>query len=444
MHDRIKKGANLLDDHVFQFDFLNDDFTKLLKPLQEIINIPKKQKKLVIYINPPYAEGDNVRGIGRKDVHVCKIHTKYQTLMAKASSEMFAQFFTRIYQDSPNIILAEFSKLKILQAPNYSDFRSFFRASIEKFFVVPADSFDNVKGDFPIGFFIWNLNKDEAFEQTIADVYDTKGNFIGEKTISTYDNSKYISDWLEIYSKNISNNYVGHMASVGNDFQNQRMIFVDNEEKENWKKGGRHTRITTENLIPVSIYFAVRKCIEATWLIDRDQFLFPNEGWKTDSEFQNDCLAFTLFSNNIQSKYGTNHWIPFTEQEVNAREKFESNFMSKFIKGKIKPDDKVDLFVVSEPKAHYEVPLNFSEEATAVFDAGRELWKYYHKQPNCNVNASLYDIREHFQGRNEAGKMNNKSSDETYMQLISDLRLKLKKLAEKIEPKVYEYEFLKL
>ena len=206
-----------------------------------------------------------------------------------------------------------------MQAPNYSDFRSFFRASIEKFFVVPADSFDNVKGDFPIGFFIWNLNKDEAFEQTIADVYDTKGNFIGEKTISTYDNSKYISDWLEIYSKNISNNYVGHMASVGNDFQNQRMIFVDNEEKENWKKGGRHTRITTENLIPVSIYFAVRKCIEATWLIDRDQFLFPNEGWKTDSEFQNDCLAFTLFSNNIQSKYGTNHWIPFTEQEVNAR-----------------------------------------------------------------------------------------------------------------------------
>lgn len=156
--------------------------------------------------------------------------------MAKASSEMFAQFFTRIYQDSPNIILAEFSKLKILQAPNYSDFRSFFRASIEKFFVVPADSFDNVKGDFPIGFFIWNLNKDEAFEQTIADVYDTKGNFIGEKTISTYDNSKYISDWLEIYSKNISNNYVGHMASVGNDFQNQRMIFVDNEEKEIGRK----------------------------------------------------------------------------------------------------------------------------------------------------------------------------------------------------------------
>lgn len=76
------------------------------------------------------------------------------------------------------------------------------------------------------------------------------------------------------------------------------------------------------------------------------------------------------------------------------------------------------------------------------FNSGRELWKYYHKQPNCNVNASLYDIREHFQGRNEKGKMNNKCDDETYMSLIADLRQKLKLLAAKIEPKVYEYEFL--
>ena len=174
MHDRINHGANLLESHVFQFDFLNDDFSKLPQGLQEILNDENKRKKLIIYINPPYAEGDNVRGIGRKDVHVSKIHSKYQSLMGKASSEMFAQFFTRIYQEIPNSVLAEFSTLKILQAPNYSDFRSFFRAKLEKFFVVPADTFDNVKGDFPIGFFIWNLNKNEVFEQTIADVYDAK------------------------------------------------------------------------------------------------------------------------------------------------------------------------------------------------------------------------------------------------------------------------------
>ncbi|MDR2839684.1 MAG: hypothetical protein LBV75_00235, partial [Paludibacter sp.] len=38
MRDRIKNGANMLDDHVFQFDFLNDDFSKLPQGLQNIIN----------------------------------------------------------------------------------------------------------------------------------------------------------------------------------------------------------------------------------------------------------------------------------------------------------------------------------------------------------------------------------------------------------------------
>ena len=440
MHERIEHGANLLQSHVFQFDFLNDDFSKLPQSLQDIINNPEKRKKLVIYINPPYAEGDNVRGIGRKDVHVSRIHSKYQKLMGKASSEMFAQFFTRIYMEIPNSVLAEFSKLKILQAPNYSDFRDFYRAKLEKFFVVPADTFDNVKGDFPIGFFIWNLDKREVFEQTNADVYDAKGSFIGEKTITSYDNSNYISDWLVIQSKNISTNYIGHLASVGNDFQNQRMIFIDNAEKQLWKKGGRHTRITSENLISIAIYFTVRKVIPANWLNDRDQFLYPNESWANDSEFQNDCLTYTIFSTNIQTKYGINYWIPFTEQEVDAKEKFESHFMTDFINGKLSATNEANLF---ENTTHKPAALVFSDEAKAVFDAGKELWRYYHAQPNINVNASYYDIREYFQGRNDKGKMNNKSTDETYTKLNAELKTKLSILADKIKPKIYQYEFLK-
>ena len=88
-------------------------------------------------------------------------------------------------------------------------------------------------------------------------------------------------------------------------------------------------------------------------------------------------------------------------------------------------------------------PLEFSDEAKAVFYAGRELWRYYHKQPNINVNASLYDIREYFQGRNAKGTMNKTSKDEVYNKLIGDLRYRLKDLAKKIEAKVYHYGFLK-
>ncbi|MCC7222619.1 MAG: hypothetical protein IT273_02760 [Chitinophagales bacterium] len=95
-----------------------------------------------------------------------------------------------------------------------------------------------------------------------------------------------------------------------------------------------------------------------------------------------------------------------------------------------------------------ERKLEFSAEATAVFDAGRALWRYYHAQKfawegSYNANASLYDIREHFQGRNDKGRMNPKSTDEKYTELIGNLRDQLKILAEKIAPKVYEYGFLK-
>lgn len=453
MHERIEHGANLLKNYVFQFDFLNDEFIpqkeggKMPDSLYEIISDEEKRKKLVIYINPPYAEGDNVRGIGRKNVHVSRIHSKYQDIIGKASSEMFAQFFTRIYNEIPNCKLGEFSKLKILQAPNFSDFRNFYRAKLEKIFVVPANTFDNVSGEFPIGFFIWDTNKKEIFKETIADVYDKKGRFIGIKLLPSYDGEKYISDWLNEKSKNISSNYIGHLASVGNDFQNQRMVFLDNEEKENWKKGGRHTRISGENLIPMCIYLSVRHCIPADWLNDRDQFLYPNDGWQTDTEFQNDCLAYTLFhgQNRISSKEGINHWIPFTEQEVDAPERFASNFMTDFIKGKIKPTEEEHQKIFNQDNLNLipSAPPVFSSEAQVVFDAGRELWRYYMKQENINPNASLYDIREHFQGRNDKGKMNNNSSDETYTQLIGKLREALKVLAEKITPKVFEYGFLR-
>ena len=63
--DRIQNGANLLENNVFQFDFLNDDFSKLPQPLQEIINDPEKRKKLVIYINPPYAEASDKKTFKR-------------------------------------------------------------------------------------------------------------------------------------------------------------------------------------------------------------------------------------------------------------------------------------------------------------------------------------------------------------------------------------------
>lgn len=443
MHDRVKQGAILLENHVFQFDFLNDDFSKLPQGLQDIINDDQKRKKLIIYINPPYAEVSSKAEKGKVGVNLSKIHTKYNSILGTAGRELFALFLIRIYSELNGVVLAEFSTLKILQGSAFLSLKDLFQAKLEKIFLAPADTFDNVKGQFPIGFKIWNTNKKEIFENVVVDIYDKNANFIGTKGIYALNKSQYINKFISIY-KTTKENSIGFMDGInGNDFQHNNIVYVLNTKEQ--LPNPRGIWITKDNLIPVSIYFSVRKAIEANWLNDRDQFLNPNENWKADKEFQNDCLTFTLFNNNIQTKYGVNHWIPFTESEVNSKEKFESNFMSDFIKGKLKSEHQADSLFGDTTTNHFDInkPRQFSIEATAVFNAGLELWKYYHSQDKVNVNASLYDIKLHFQGRNDKGRMNAKSADEKYTELMGNLRQKLNLLSDKIKPKVYEYEFLK-
>lgn len=357
---------------------------------------------------------------------------------------MYVQFLTRIYCEIPQVVLANFSKLKNLQAPKFSDFRSFFRAKLEKIFLTPADTFDNVKGQFPIGFFIWNTSEKETFQHIEADIFDKNGTFIGMKNIWAYDNIKLINDWVKTYRYTPSES-IATIIGVGSDFQNQRLVRFG-EPFMKVPASNHNWQTTQNNIIETSMYYTIRHIIDADWLNDRDQFLFPNDDWQNDYEFQNDCLAHALFSNNISTSFGTNNWIPFTEQEVNAKEKFASNFMSDFINGKLKTEVSIEneLFENNTKSGIYDnQPRQFSEEATAVFDAGRDLWTYYHSQDDINVNASLYDIREYFQGRNEKGRMNSRSDDEKYTELIGELRNKLNLLADKIKPKIYEYGFLK-
>ena len=57
--------------------------------------------------------------------------------------------------------------------------------------------------------------------------------------------------------------------------------------KMSYNKEAGQFLINSKNLIQASIYYTVRHCIRATWLNDRDQFLFPNTQWQNDLEFQN-------------------------------------------------------------------------------------------------------------------------------------------------------------
>lgn len=467
MHERIKeKSLDLLDSHVFQFDFLNDSFDKLPQSLRNIINDPERRRKLVMYINPPYAEAGETRqlsGTSKNKTNVAvtnMTYKKYLPVIGIAGRELFAQFFMRIYDEISTSVLAEFSTLKTLQAPNFRDFRQAFRAKLGRNFIVPANSFDNVKGQFPIGFFIWHTEEKVIFEHTTSDIYAKNGDCLGEKGVYSYDNTNgNIGKWVNSFRNDVNKDKIGFMSNGRNDFQNQKLVYLINKKEQ--MPTPRGWWVTPFNFIIISIFLAIRHSIEATWLNDRDQFLYPNDGWKSDREFQNNCLVFTLFSNsnNIQSQHGTNHWIPFSEEEVGAQDNFESHFMHDFIMGKVKEEKPQqegtiqDLFTEQEAQTPDgnsftpTEPLEFSQEAQAVLNAGRELWRYYHKQAGANPNASYYDIKMHFQGTKttKSGKvqMNSTSEDATYNALLADLRQSMKLLAAHIEPKVYEYGFLK-
>ena len=48
---------------------------------------------------------------------------------------------------------------------------------------MPAYTFDNVNGQFPIGFYIWNTSIKERFNKINADVYNENSDFIKQKKL---------------------------------------------------------------------------------------------------------------------------------------------------------------------------------------------------------------------------------------------------------------------
>ncbi|GAA9463693.1 hypothetical protein UBN113_13370 [Helicobacter pylori] len=453
-----KNHLKLLENHVFQFDFLNDNFfsDKTPKSLQEILKDQEKRKKLIIYINPPYAEATSAKtpsGTGKNKDLVARgnlICEKYKDELNKANNELFAQFFMRIYKELNGCIMASFSTLKYLNSSNFKKFREVFKAKFLEGFMVPADSFDNVKGQFPIGFLVWDtatppppLKPANALN---LEVFDSSGGFLGYKTFKPIvDKVKNINQYLKQYNINNSN-VLGFIDCAGVDFQNNN--FVNLANNKNFKRNITFFGLTLTNLLIGAIYFSIRHCIKATWQNDRDQFYAPyDDAFQDDSEFKNNCLIFMLFhtQNRITTTQGTNHFIPFSEIKVESKERYTSHALLDFLKGGIKEES--DGFFLNDKKENK--PLKFSPSASRVFDAGREIYRYYHTQDFINrpynANVSLYDIKEFFQGRNMQGKLNSpaKAKDEYYKQLYANLQDALKDLAKEIQPKVYEYGFLR-
>lgn len=465
----------------FQYDYLNDDIAddgtidynltnKLPQSLRKAIKDAKDgkpgAKKILVLINPPYGETTNAtnssQGNEAKNKKGIK-RTKWAEVgmheYGKSSNELYLQFLARIAKEIPNATLAMFSTLKYINAQASEDFRLNWNARILSGFVVHSKAFDGVRGDFPIGFLIWKTDNREGAKRTpitvvSCEAFNKDVEPVGQKNFYNLPEETYLSRWIQRPKSNSekcvpltnsitppqglrsdqrgtkwSEEAVGYMVTGVNDPQHQKYITL----LSSGASMGHGMYVNEKNLRQCAIYFTMTKIIRPTWLNDRDQFLQPT-GDLTE-EFANDCLVWMLFngSNNTASADGlewngrtwsiVNHFIPYTEDEVDASGRFESDFLVRYMED-----------------------LEFSDEAKAVLDAGRELWKSFfsmndeysvrEKYKLNRPDVGWYQIRNALRERNESGnypKVDFIPFENAYLQLTNKLR-----------PMVYELGFLKV
>ncbi|MDI9334512.1 MAG: hypothetical protein QM533_09060 [Cytophagales bacterium] len=470
--DVMKASQTCVAATHFQYDYLNDDIddfcqfdysltNKMPQALRQAIADAKANKKgakkILVLMNPPYAEATNANNIAigtgaknKEGVAKTKVANCMMTNYGKATNELFAQFMVRISQELPNAILATFSTLKYVNSPNFEQFRAIWRAKYLGGFIVPSKTFDGLKGNFPIGFLVWDTNKKLSLTEIATEVLNKDAQWIGEKQFYNLPNDSFLNVWINrpraneepvIPLKNAitpttseprvstwTRDGVAYMYCGVNDFQHagQQTVLMSSVYH-----GGNGFYLTENNLWQAAVVFAVRLLIPHTWINHNDQFLQPTE--RLTPSFKNDCLIWMLFhgknatasANDLQwndKKWCiVNHFIPFTETEVNAKGRFESSFMSDYLKG-----------------------LTLSKEATAVLNAGREIWRAYFAtdferkiRTEYKLNrpdVGWYQIRKALEA---AGKESGNDFDFSVFKAAYDA------LSEKLRPMVYELGFLK-
>ena len=470
--DVMKATKTCVAAQRFQYDYLNDDITddgqidyslsnKVPAPLRAAI---AAGKKILVLINPPYAEATNADNATLGSATKTKMgvsKTKFAaTAMAaygKASNELFTQFVSRVAKEIPSATLAMFSTLKYVSAPTLDKFRANWQAKYLGGFVVHSQAFDGLNGDFPIGFLIWATHQNTQIKTPITEiitvVLDKSSSAIGEKKFYSASNESLLTDWVARPSSNKidviplknavipatankdlrgtkwADGAVAWMNCAGNDLQQASKLTMI---LSSGFGSGRGFFVTSENLWKASVIFSVRRLIKPTWLNDRDQFLQPAS--PLTDEFKTDCLIWMLFNgsnltasaNDLEwngKKWSlVNHFIPFTEAEVGAPDRFESDFMVQYLADK-----------------------NLSAEAQAVLDAGRMLWKTYFSHTDVRTvrdefklnraDVGWYQIRNALKTRNISG--------DTAPVNFTPFEQAYQVLTDKLRPQVFSLGFLR-
>jgi hypothetical protein len=142
----------------FQYDFLNDDYSKLPEGLRMAI---EKGCKIIVLMNPPYGranEGGRTSTVSKGSANTFVGEVMKQNKIGASSAQLYSQFIYQIVKFGCDI--AMFSKPNFMTSPSFEGLRFFLKNKLnfKKGFVMDAAEFADVKS-WPLTFTILSNEK---------------------------------------------------------------------------------------------------------------------------------------------------------------------------------------------------------------------------------------------------------------------------------------------
>ena len=421
----------------FQFDFLNDSLDDLKVKAPGLLEALELNKPICFFINPPYGTTTSFKGLATIGVSRTAIsnHIKLK--------EFIAQFLYRIYLlqsqfNITNVKICIFHNPKWLCGQNYKNFRKVF---FEKFEYLSgcmfrASEFANVSSSWGICFSIFNSYKssdNSIFKHTLIEsTPDYSIKEVGDKLL--YNNDNHVFSVAKFVERNrkTSANVLAVLMCPGNDVQNNGATFINSNCSYN--AGGSHF-ITESNYEDCVSVLAARNLISTNWVIDKDEYMQPNENIPEYKQYIKDAVVYTIFGNqkSYRGENGyNNEFFWMSKQEMlDLAEKYNNDYTY---------EDALN----SEERFVYlklqEIKDDLSLEAKAVLDKAIDLVK------------SSFQYREMFNESHQEYQINNwdcgfyqiKELLKEFMpNELKTFRTLHKQLGDKIRQQVYELGFLK-
>ena len=421
----------------FQFDFLNDSLDDLKVKAPGLIEAFELNKPICFFINPPYGTTTSFKGLATVGVSRTVISNQIKL------KEFIAQFLYRIYLlqsqfNITNVKICIFHQPKWLCGQNYKNFRKVFFENFEYLSgcMFRASEFANVSSSWGICFSIFNSCKssdNSIFKHTLIEsTPDYSIREVGDKLL--YNNDNHVFSVAKFVERNrkTNANVLAVLMCPGNDVQNNGATFINSNCSYN--AGGSHF-ITESNYEDCVSVLAARNLISTNWVIDKDEYMQPNENAPEYKQYIKDAVVYTIFGNqkSYRGENGyNNEFFWMSKQEMlDLAEKYNNDYTY---------EDALN----SEERFVYlklqEIKDDLSLEAKAVLDKAIDLVK------------SSFQYREMFNESHPEYQINN--WDAGWYQIkallkefmpneLKTFRTLHKQLGDKIRQQVYELGFLK-